>query len=122
MQNSEENIDQNEATTAENIGQSNPKKNTIRLDDWTTLRVVKLIAILFPALIFYIYNSLHTAKAIKKKSELSKILKEYHSERISLESEITKASKQTQIAEKLKSTGLKEITSPPIKLTRDKQD
>ncbi len=122
MQNSEEHIDKNEAQAAENLEQPNPKTNSPRFDDWTTLRVIKLIAILFPALIFYIYNSLHTAKAIKKKSELSKILKEYHSERISLESEITKASKQTQIAEKLKSTGLKEITSPPIKITRDKQD
>ncbi len=90
-----------------------------RFDSWT---VIKYIAIAFPFLLLYIYNSLHTAKAIKKKDELSKLLKELHSERISLESEITRASKQTQIAEKLKSTGLKEITSPPIKLTRERKD
>ena len=56
---------------------------------------------------------------VKKKEELKTSLKELHSERISLESEITNSSKQTEIAEKLKSTGLKELTSPPIKLTRD---
>ena len=63
--------------------------------------------------------SLHATKAIKRKEELKTTLKEFHSERISLESEITKSSKQTEIAERLKETGLKEITTPPIKLTRD---
>ena len=91
-------------------------------DGFDTWKVIKYIAIAFPFLLLYIYNSLHTAKAIKKKDELSKVLKELHSERISLESEITRASKQTQIAEKLKSTGLKEITTPPIKLTRERKD
>lgn len=91
-------------------------------DGFNSWNVIKYIAIAFPFLLLYIYNSLHTAKAIKKKDELSKVLKELHSERISLESEITRASKQTQIAEKLKSTGLKEITTPPIKLTRERKD
>jgi cell division protein FtsB len=85
----------------------------------TTKRTLKIIAILFFTMLFYIYNSLHATKAIKKKEELKTSLKELHSERISLESEITNSSKQTEIAEKLKSTGLKELTSPPIKLTRD---
>jgi len=85
----------------------------------TTKRTLKIIAILFFTMLFYIYNSLHATKAIKKKEELKTALKELHSERISLESEITNSSKQTEIAEKLKSTGLKELTSPPIKLTRD---
>lgn len=91
-------------------------------EGFNSWNVIKYIAIAFPFLLLYIYNSLHTAKAIKKKDELSKVLKELHSERISLESEITRASKQTQIAEKLKSTGLKEITTPPIKLTRERKD
>jgi cell division protein FtsL len=72
--------------------------------------------------VFYIYNSLHTTKAIKKKDELSKQLKELHSERISLESEITQSSKQSEIAEKLKETGLKELSDPPIKIVREKKD
>jgi hypothetical protein len=91
-------------------------------DKFSTWNAIKYVALAFPFVLFYIYNSLHTAKAIKKKDELGKLLKELHSERISLESEITRASKQTQIAEKLKSTGLKEITSPPIKLTRERKD
>ncbi len=86
---------------------------------WTTKTTVIVIFILFISMVFYIYNSLHVAKAIKHREELKTTLKEFHSERISLESEITNASKQTQIAEKLKNNGLKEITTPPIKITRD---
>lgn len=86
---------------------------------WTTKSTVKAIVILFLSMVFYIYNSLHATKAIKRKEELKTTLKEYHSERISLESEITKSSKQTEIAARLKETGLQEITTPPIKLTRD---
>ncbi len=86
---------------------------------WTTKTTVIVIFILFISMVFYIYNSLHVAKAIKHREELKTTLKEFHSERISLESEITNASKQTEIAEKLKDNGLKEITTPPIKITRD---
>jgi cell division protein FtsL len=86
---------------------------------WTTKTTIVVIFILFISMVFYIYNSLHVAKAIKHREELKTSLKEFHSERISLESEITKASKQTQIAEKLRANGLQEITTPPIKITRD---
>jgi len=88
-------------------------------EEWSTWRVIRLLLIIFPFLIFYIYNSLHTAKALKTTKTLKKELKELHSERISLESEITRASKQTKIAEKLKETGLKESTTPPIKIIRE---
>ncbi len=88
---------------------------------WNTWRIIKWVLIAFPILIFYIYNSLHTAKSIKKKNELSKTLKELHSERISLESEITQASKQTRLAEQLETKGLKEISTPPKKIVRDRK-
>ncbi len=88
-------------------------------EEWSTWRVIRLMLIIFPFLIFYIYNSLHTAKAVKTTKTLKKELKELHSERISLESEITRASKQTKIAEKLNENGLKESTTPPIKIIRE---
>ncbi len=101
----------------QNIPQSENQDNPI-----TSWKLVKWLIYLFPFLVFYIYNSLHTTKAIKKKDELSKQLKELHSERISLESEITQSSKQSEIAEKLKETGLKELSDPPIKIVREKKD
>lgn len=96
-----------------------PKGNS--QERWNTWRIIKWVLIAFPILIFYIYNSLHTAKSIKRKNELSKTLKELHSERISLESEITQASKQTRLAEQLETKGLKEISTPPKKIVRDRK-
>ena len=86
---------------------------------WTTTRVLKIIGLFFVSALFYIYNSMHVTKAIKKKEERKKELKELHSEMISLESDLTKESKQTEIAERLKETGLKELTYHPIKIVRD---
>ena len=90
-------------------------------ENWNTWRIIKWVLIAFPILIFYIYNSLHTAKSIKTKNELSKTLKELHSERISLESEIAQASKQTRLAEQLESKGILEINTPPKKIISDRK-
>ena len=95
------------------------KKEEQPKEYWNTWRLIKWILIAFPVLIFYIYNSHHASKAVRKKEILTKKLKELHSERISLESDITKASKQTKIAEEMQARGLKEITNPPLKLIRE---
>jgi len=106
----------------EEIEIENPKINQeVPSQNWNTWRMIKWILIAFPILIFYIYNSLHTAKSIKTKNELSKTLKELHSERISLESEITQASKQSRLAEQLESKGIQEINTPPKKIIRDRK-
>jgi uncharacterized protein YoxC len=106
----------------EEIETENPEINQeVPSQNWNTWRMIKWVLIAFPILIFYIYNSLHTAKSIKTKNELSKTLKELHSERISLESEITQASKQTRLAEQLESKGIQEINTPPKKIIRDRK-
>jgi hypothetical protein len=106
----------------EEIETENPEINQeVPSQNWNTWRMIKWVLIAFPILIFYIYNSLHTAKSIKAKNELSKTLKELHSERISLESEITQASKQSRLAEQLESKGIQEINTPPKKIIRDRK-
>jgi uncharacterized protein YoxC len=106
----------------EEIEIENPEINQeVPSQNWNTWRMIKWVLIAFPILIFYIYNSLHTAKSIKTKNELSKTLKELHSERISLESEITQASKQSRLAEQLESKGIQEINTPPKKIIRDRK-
>jgi hypothetical protein len=72
----------------------------------------------FFLMVFYIYNQHHANSALRKKDKLIKELKELHSEKISIESEITNASKQSELAKKLEPTGLKELKEPPIKLER----
>lgn len=79
---------------------------------------IKFALVGFALMLFYIYNSHHANKAIRKKEKLTKELKELHSERISLESQTTNASKQSELSKRLEGSGLKEITTPPIKLTK----
>ena len=79
---------------------------------------IKFAMVGFVLMLFYIYNSHHANKAIRKKELLIKELKELHSERISLESQITNASKQSELSKRLEGSGLKEITTPPIKLVK----
>lgn len=79
---------------------------------------VKFALVGFGLMLFYIYNSHHANKGIRNKERLAKELKELHSERISLESETTNASKQSELSKRLEGSGLKEITAPPIKLTK----
>ncbi|MBL7811486.1 MAG: hypothetical protein JNL57_04610 [Bacteroidetes bacterium] len=77
---------------------------------------VRFGSVVFLLMVFYIYNQHHANKALRKKDKLLKELKELHSEKISLESEITNASKQSELAKKLESTGLKELNQPPVKI------
>lgn len=79
---------------------------------------IKFALVGFVLMLFYIYNSHHANKAIRKKDQLTKERKELHSERISLESQTTNASKQSELSKRLEGSGLKEITTPPIKLTK----
>jgi hypothetical protein len=75
----------------------------------------------FALLLFYIYHSHHTTKAIRTKRDLSAQLKELHAEKISLESSVTNASKRSEVVKKVAPTGLKDLTTPPIKLQRDRE-
>lgn len=77
---------------------------------------IKFGLVCFALIIFYIYNQHHANKALRKKAELTKSLKELHSEKISLESETTNAAKQSEVAKKLQQYGVKELTRPPSKI------
>ena len=99
----------------EPIAQEQQTANGTAIPLWSW---IKFAMVGFALMVFYIYNSHHANKAIRKKEELTKELKELHSERISLESQITNASKQSELSKRLEGSGLKEITTPPIKLVK----
>ncbi len=99
----------------EPIAQEQQTANETAIPLWSW---IKFAMVGFALMVFYIYNSHHANKAIRKKEELTKELKELHSERISLESQITNASKQSELSKRLEGSGLKEITTPPIKLVK----
>ncbi len=99
----------------EPVAQEQQTANETAIPLWSW---IKFAIVGFALMVFYIYNSHHANKAIRKKEELTKELKELHSERISLESQITNASKQSELSKRLEGSGLKEITTPPIKLVK----
>ena len=104
-----------QTVTGEPIAQEQQTANETAIPMWSW---IKFAMVGFALMVFYIYNSHHANKAIRKKEELTKELKELHSERISLESQITNASKQSELSKRLEGSGLKEITTPPIKLVK----
>ena len=99
----------------EPVAQEQQTANETAIPMWSW---IKFAMVGFALMVFYIYNSHHANKAIRKKELLIKELKELHSERISLESQITNASKQSELSKRLEGSGLKEITTPPIKLVK----
>jgi hypothetical protein len=104
-----------QTVTGEPIAQEQQTANETAIPMWSW---IKFAMVGFALMVFYIYNSHHANKAIRKKELLIKELKELHSERISLESQITNASKQSELSKRLEGSGLKEITNPPIKLVK----
>ncbi len=104
-----------QTVTGEPIAPEQQTANDTAIPMWSW---IKFAMVGFALMVFYIYNSHHANKAIRKKELLIKELKELHSERISLESQITNASKQSELSKRLEGSGLKEITTPPIKLVK----
>ncbi len=68
-------------------------------------------------LILFIYSSHRAEKLIRQTDKLNNELKELRSEYVSVSSELMRASKQSSVAEKLKALGIKELTTPPQKIT-----
>ncbi len=68
-------------------------------------------------LLIHIWNVHNTERVIRKTDKLSKEIKELRSEYISVLSELMNQSKQSAVAKKLDTLGIKELVSPPIKIT-----
>lgn len=87
-----------------------------RRNNWGWMRFGFFV---FGALLLYIFNSNHTTKALKEKNKLSNELKELNAEKVFLESQVTNASKQTEVARKLEGTGVAPLKNPPIKIEKE---
>jgi cell division protein FtsL len=68
-------------------------------------------------LLIHIWNAHHTEKIIRKTDKLNREIKELRSEYISILSELMSESKQSSVAKKLDTLGIKELTAPPFKIT-----
>ena len=68
-------------------------------------------------LLIHIWNVHNTERIIRKTDKLNKEIKELRSEYITILSDLMSESKQSTVARKLDTLGIKELTTPPIKLT-----
>jgi hypothetical protein len=68
-------------------------------------------------LLLHIWNGHNTERIIRKTDKLNKEIKELRSEYISILSELMSESKQSAVAKKLDTLGIKELVTPPIKIT-----
>ena len=67
-------------------------------------------------LLIHIWNAHHTEKIIRKTDKLNREIKELRSEYISILSALMSESKQSSIAKKVDTLGIKELTAPPFKI------
>ena len=69
-------------------------------------------------LLIHIWNAHNVEKMIRKTDKLNREIKELRSEYISVLSQLMSESKQSAVAAKLDTLGIKELTSPPYKITQ----
>lgn len=69
-------------------------------------------------LLIHIWNAHNVEKTIRKTDSLNREVKELRSEYISILSQLMSESKQSTIAAKLDTLGIKELTTPPFKITQ----
>jgi hypothetical protein len=75
------------------------------------------LAYVFLLMVLFIYNS-HTAeKNIRLTNKLNTEIKDLRSEYITVLSELMGESRQSAVAKRLEKTGIKEIKTPPSKIT-----
>lgn len=70
-------------------------------------------------LLIHIWNAHNVEKVIRRTDTLNREIKELRSEYISILSELMSESKQSAVAAKLDTLGIKELTTPPFKITQN---
>ncbi len=81
------------------------------------VKQIPFILFIVCLLMIHIWNAHNTEKIIRKTDKLNREIKELRSEYISILSELMSESKQSSIAKKLDTLGVKELVSPPFKIT-----
>ncbi len=83
---------------------------------WSLFRLMGLLAFITVLVIPYIYNAHRSEKKIRYKEKLNTQNEELRSEYITLKSEVIGQNKQSDVAKKLKTRNIKELSEAPIDL------
>lgn len=84
--------------------------------DWLKKQIPFLLFIVF-LMLLHIWNVHYTERIIRNTEKLNRENKELRSEYISIFSELMNESKQSSIAKKLDTLSVKELVTPPVKIT-----
>jgi cell division protein FtsL len=84
--------------------------------EWMVRQIPFALFVMF-LLLVHIYNVHTTERIIRKTDKLNREIKELRSEYITILSELMSESKQSSVAQKLDTLGIKELITPPIKIT-----
>lgn len=85
-------------------------------------RLVPYFAFFVVLAALYIANSHAAEKMVRKSDKMAKEIKELRAEYISIKSDLMYRSKQSQIARRLESAGLKELRVPPKRIIYSEKD
>ncbi len=88
-----------------------------RIKQEQLMEQVPFLIYLCVLVMLFIYNSHHSEKIIRETDKLNKEVKDLRSEYISELSELMSESKQSAVAKKLQPYGIKELKTPPSKIT-----
>jgi len=80
------------------------------------IKSLPLILFIVGLIVIYIWNNYMADKKVREISKIKKELKELRSEHITTRSELMYSSKQSEIARRLDTTGIKESVVPPQKI------
>jgi len=85
---------------------------------WSLFRLMGLLAFITLLVIPYIYNAHRSEKKFRYKEKLSTQNEELRSEFITLKSEVIGQNKQSDVAKKLKTRQIEELSEAPIDLNK----
>lgn len=85
-------------------------------------KLIPFILFLTFLAILYIANSHYALKLVRQTDDLGKEIKEQRAEYITIRSDLENKSKQSEVAKRLAGSGLKELVTPPLKITVTDKD
>lgn len=87
-------------------------------EDWFKANFSYMMLV-FLLLLGYIFNSHYHQKLVRKINASNREIKELRAEYITIKSDLEFNSKQSQIVDRLKERGLKELSVPPFKIKKE---
>lgn len=82
-------------------------------------KLTPLFLLLLGTAIFYIANAHYSERVIRQMDKMDKEIKELRSEYITIKSDLMFRSKQSEVARRLEAKGIKELSTPPRKISTE---